>query len=187
MLCFINPGHDQKYDSGAVNPGTGARECDIAARIGEKLREYLKAAGVSCIVMQSDNLDWDTVYSDRMGASVCGSANDSGADLFVSIHCNAANGAAKGTETLIYSAGGKSQLLAQFIQDQIVNSLDMVDRGLKERPELIVLHATDMPAVLVETGFIDNDEDFDKLANRTDEFAAAIARGVTDYEQAVEG
>ena len=70
-----------------------------------------------------------------------------------------------------------------MIQRQIVDSLDTMDRGLKERPELIVLRATDMPAVLVELAFIDNDEDAELLMTRQDDFTRAIARGVTDYEQ----
>ena len=56
-----------------------------------------------------------------------------------------------------------------------------MDRGIKERGDLIVLKRTDMPAVLVETAFIDNAEDAELLANRQDDFARAIARGITDY------
>lgn len=44
-----------------------------------------------------------------------------------------------------------------------------------------MLRETDMPAVLVETAFITNEEDVQLLMNRKDEFARAIARGVTDY------
>lgn len=38
MKVYINPGHDLKYDSGAVNPVTGVRECDVAAKIGEAVK-----------------------------------------------------------------------------------------------------------------------------------------------------
>ena len=48
-----------------------------------------------------------------------------------------------------------------------------------------MLKYTDMPAVLVEMAFIDNDEDAALLTGKTDEFARAIARGVTDYEQSL--
>ena len=64
----------------------------------------------------------------------------------------------------------------------VVNSLGTLDRGLKDRPNLYVLKHTDMPAILVETAFIDNEEDAELLRNRQDAFARAIARGVTDYE-----
>jgi N-acetylmuramoyl-L-alanine amidase len=183
MKVFINPGHDLDHDSGACN-ADGTRECDIAAAIGKSVKEYLEAAGCECQIMQSDNLDWDSDYADRQDAAVCPTANAWPADIFISIHCNAANTQARGTEVEVYQAGGQSQLLAQCIQDQIVNSLGTIDRGVKEMPQLIVLKRTDMPSALVETAFIDNDEDCSLLKNRTDEFARAIARGVTDYKQA---
>ena len=50
-------------------------------------------------------------------------------------------------------------------------------------PGLIVLKHTDMPACLVETAFIDNDDDTALLTNKQDDFARAIARGITDYAQ----
>ena len=71
--------------------------------------------------------------------------------------------------------------LAECIQNQIVQSLGTVDRGVKERPGLAVLRETDMPAVLVETAFITNEDDVQLLMNWKDEFARAIARGVTNY------
>lgn len=186
MKVFINPGHDTTYDSGAVNPHTGLRECDVAAEVGALVVDYLEAAGCECEIMQSDNLAPTPVgrssYDDRQGATVTETANDWGADIFVSIHCNAANTEAQGTEVECYGSGAGEQL-AQCIQSQIVNSLGTVDRGVKYMPQLLVLKYTDMPAVLVEMAFINDDGDAELLAGKTDEFARAIARGVTDYEQ----
>ena len=99
-------------------------------------------------------------------------------------NCNAANTAARGTEVECYGSGA-GEKLAQCIQSQIVDSLGTVDRGMKYMPQLLVLKYTDMPAVLVEMAFIDNDEDAELLAGKTDGFARAIARGVTDYENIV--
>lgn len=59
----------------------------------------------------------------------------------------------------------------------------MVDRGIKERPDLCVLRETTMPAVLVEIAFISNQEDAYKLMYRIEEFANAISRGITDAEK----
>ena len=186
MKVFINPGHDTTYDSGAVNPNTGLRECDVAAEVGALVVDYLEAAGCECQIMQSDNLAptpaGRSSYDDRQGATVTETANDWGADIFVSIHCNAANTEAQGTEVECYG-GGAGEQLAQCIQSQIVDSLGTVDRGVKYMPKLLVLKYTDMTAVLVEMAFIDNDKDAELLAGKTDEFARAIARGVTDYEQ----
>lgn len=187
MKVFINPGHDRTYDSGAVN-ADGTRECDIAADISARVKRYLEAVGIECELMQSDNLaptsTGRSIYADRQGLTVTETANNLGADLFISIHCNAANTQARGTEVEIYQSGGTSELLAHCIQDQIVGALGTIDRGVKEMPQLLVLRYTDMPAVLVETAFIDNDDDCALLKDETDEFARAIARGVTDYQQA---
>ncbi|MCQ4113693.1 N-acetylmuramoyl-L-alanine amidase [Megasphaera sp. SC8-1] len=189
MKVYINPGHDLDYDSGAVHTDTDGtvdlRECDVAAKIGAKVKEYLEAAGCECRILQSDNLYYDSDHDDRPVA-VCADANDWEADVFVSIHCNAANGQALGTEVECYSRMSNGGNLAQCIQDQIVSALGTVDRGVKEMPGLIVLRHTDMPAVLVETAFIDNDDDADLLKDKWDDFSRAIARGVTDYECSVQ-
>lgn len=188
MKVFINPGHDRKYDSGAVNPNSGLREADVAANVAELVVKYLTAAGCECKSMQSDNLAPTSTgrskYADRQGLTVTETANEWGADVFVSIHCNSFDESAHGTEVECYG-GGEGEKLAQYIQNQIVDSLGTIDRGVKAMPQFLVLKYTDMPAVLVETAFIDNDDDVELLANHQDDFARAIARGVTDYEQSL--
>ena len=165
---FINPGHDIDLDSGAVNPNTGRRECDVASDAGKLLACYLQTAGCEVRTLQNDDL-----------GLVCSESNEWGADIFVSLHCNAFNTQARGTETLYKSFNG--QRLANDIQSQIIRSIDTVDRGVKERQDLWVLNGTDATAVLVEMAFIDNDEDLALLNNDLDTIVRAIARGITDY------
>lgn len=179
MKAFINPGHKVGIDPGACNPD-GTQEADIALRVGKLVCDYLNVAGVETELLQSNSLNGED--EDANNPSICRTANESNADIFVSIHCNAFNGQAKGTETCIYSTGSQSNILADCIQTQIVDSLNTVDRGIKTRPNLAVLRDTIMPAVLVELAFIDNADDLYLLKNKTDEFARAIARGITDYQ-----
>lgn len=178
MKVFINPGHapNGQPDPGAVNTTTGLRESDVAYNVGQTAAKYLVAAGIETQVLQDDDLGY-----------ICMAANDSGADLFVSIHCNAAdNPQALGTETYYHPVSPQGKKLAQTIQNQLVHSLHMVNRGIKEavpgRNGLYVLNNTIMPSVLVELGFISNDHDEKVLANYQDALARAIARGVTDYQ-----
>ena len=89
---------------------------------------------------------------------------------------------AHGTETFAYAPGGEGEKLAGCINNQIVKSLGTLDRGVKFRDDYIVLKHTDMTAVLVETAFIDSDIDEPLLRTQQDDFARAIARGITDYE-----
>lgn len=68
-----------------------------------------------------------------------------------------------------------------MIQDQIITSINTVDRGIKKRDNLWVLNGTDAVAVLVEMAFIDNNEDLEILNNDLDTIVRAIARGITDF------
>ncbi|MFC2768720.1 MAG: N-acetylmuramoyl-L-alanine amidase [Mitsuokella sp.] len=179
MNVFLNPGHapDGNPDPGAVNAETGLRECDVAKAVADLAEGYLKAAGVTVV----GNLQDDSL------AAITDAANESGADVFVSIHCNAASPAAQGTEVCIYPGSAEGEKLGGCILAQITDALGTANRGLKVRTPgvngLYVLSHTDMPAVLVELAFISNEEDAELLSGRQDGFARAIARGVTDYEQ----
>lgn len=169
---FINPGHapDGNPDPGAVGP-TGTRESDVAAAVGALVGNALNAAGCEAMSYQSDDLK-----------GICDTSNTWGADLFVSIHCNAAeNPAAKGVETWYIEGSTKGQVLAQAVQNQLVG-LGAVDRGIKSGHLYVTLH-TDAPAVLAEIGFISNPGEEANLANQEcqQSIANAIARGVTDY------
>ena len=86
MKVFINPGHGPT-DPGAC--GFGLQEADIAAKIGAFVERKLSEKGIEVQSLQSDHL-----------SGIPGIANSWGADLFISIHCNAANAIAKGTEAL---------------------------------------------------------------------------------------
>ena len=176
LKVFINPGHapNGNPDPGAC--GCGLRESDVSAQVGHLVEGYLQAAGCDVVTLQSDSL-----------SEICDAANEWGADVFVSIHCNsAASDYARGVETFSYpySVGGKA--IAGCIQRQIVKSFGKIDpafpdRGLKTA-NFYVLRNTDMPACLVELAFINNEEDAALLKYHADDFARAIARGVTDYE-----
>lgn len=90
MKIYLNAGHDRLLDSGAVNEAMGLRECDLAYELAQNVKGYLERNGVAVLFGQQDNL-----------YAVCGEANDAEADAFVSLHFNAFNKRAAGTETLI--------------------------------------------------------------------------------------
>lgn len=178
VKVFLNPGHAPGIDPGAVNDEYGVTEAAIVKDVGELVEKYLVIAGCEVKVLQSNNLAGE----DPDYPNVCLTANTWDADIFVSLHCNSfSNPSANGTETCVYSSWSQSGDLAHCIQDQIVDNLGTCDRGIKERPNLIVLKDTKMPAVLVEMAFISNDDDVKLLIDSKDAFARAIARGVTDY------
>ena len=105
--------------------------------------------------------------------------NRSGADLFLSIHRNASEvpGSASGIETLVYDQSGRKVEIAEDINENLA-ALGFANRGIISRPGLVVLRRTNMPALLVEAGFIDTPEDNARFDENFDRIAAAIAEGV---------
>ena len=171
MKSCINGGHYPGLDSGAVGP-SGLQEAIVVKDIMQKVAGYLQQVGYEVLQVQENEL-----------YQITDASNAYGADLFVSIHCNAAaNTEAHGTETFCYKFGGDSERLANCIQNQILKALGTGDRGIKEG-DFAVLRDTHCPAVLVETAFISNVDDEKLLGDegKRDQFAAAVARGITDY------
>jgi len=181
-IC-IDPGHSGSPDPGACNQDTGLRESDVALAVSKLIAKYLQVAGCETMLTRTDQEQPETDdLSYRTDL-----ANNWGADLFISIHCNAATSSAKGTETWYCDDSTAGKRLAACIQEQVVNSLNTTDRGIKKATPhvngLYVLSYTDMPSCLVELAFISNPDDEQLLANADtqDEFSKSIARGITDY------
>ena len=181
MKIFIDPGHNHSgADTGAV--GNGLKEQDITYLVASKAKPILERCGIE--VRLSRNAITDSLANNSVNASLSARtrmANDWGADLFVSIHCNAGGGT--GTETYSYQAGISSAYkLAQAVQKRMVEMVGLPDRGVKTK-SLYVLHYTNMPAILVETAFIDHKSDAVVLGSETGQqaFAEAIACGICDY------
>lgn len=170
MKIVVNGGHEPNVDSGAL--GSRVTEAEVTQKLMLLVSDYLEKAGCEVMAVQTADL-----------AEICNVTNRWGADILVSIHCNAFNQKAKGTETFAYHGSREGDALAHHIQSQIVTSLATTNRGVKEAGFYVLKH-TKCTAVLVETAFIDNKGDEQLLLDKTDEFARAIARGVTDYVSA---
>lgn len=117
-------------------------------------------------------------------------ANRSGADYFISLHRNAmpVPGTASGVQSLVYANEGVPALMAENI-NAALQEVGFTNLGIEERPGLIVLRRTQMPAVLVEVGFIDNQEDNEFFDRNFEAIAQAIANGILatiDQEQKAE-
>lgn len=168
-LVVIDAGH------GGSKPGAvknGVKESVVNLSIAKKTKVLLEQYGYKVIMTRTD--DSNVELSER-----CKIANDAGADIFVSIHNNSVDSpSAEGTEVLFFptSTGGKK--LAKLIQEELVASIGLKDRGIVERSDLYVLNNTDMPAVIVEGAFISNPEEAKLLA--TDSFQQLFAQGVTN-------
>jgi N-acetylmuramoyl-L-alanine amidase len=175
MKITVNGGHYPGLDNGAVGPN-GLQEVVVVGDVMEKVAQYLRTVGYDVLEVQESDL-----------GQIVAASNEFGADLFIAVHCDSAeNMFAQGTETFCDHYGGADENLAKYIQNQIVKNLGTVNRGIK-KADFEVLRKTNCPAVLVELAFISNPYDESILVDQVkrDQFAAAIARGVTDYCAAI--
>ena len=106
-------------------------------------------------------------------------ANAANADYFVSIHRNSSpyDNQYTGIESLVYDKYGTAAKMAGNINRQL-EDIGFVNQGVNERTNLAVLRQTNMPAVLVEVGFINTDRDNMLFDSRFQEIAQAIADGI---------
>ena len=168
---IIDAGH------GGEEPGAmydGRREKDDALRLALAIGQILEKNGVDVVYIRTTDV-FDTPLEKAQ------IANNSGADYFVSIHRNAmpVPGTGSGAMVLVYEDAGVPAMLAENIQRNLVQT-GFNDLGIQERPGLIVLRRTQMPAVLVEAGFIDNPVDNRFFDENFDAIAQAIADGVLE-------
>ena len=166
---IIDAGH------GGEEPGAiydGRREKDDTLRLALAIGQILEDSGVDVVYTRTTDV-YDTPFEKAQ------IANQSGADYFVSIHRNAfpVPGDASGATTLVYQDAGVPAMLAENIQRNLTET-GFKDLGIQERPGLVVLRRTQMPAVLVEAGFIDNPADNQFFDDRFEEIAQAIADGI---------
>ena len=111
-------------------------------------------------------------------------ANDIEADLFVSIHNNSASASIRGAETLYFpsTTDTRGKQVAQIVQNALVNKCGMINRGIKARSDLYVLRTSNMPAILIETGFISNSAEAALLNSTafTNKWAQAIYESIVE-------
>ena len=188
MRIVIDPGHaGRNVDPGAVNAATGLQEADVALFVSKLVESQLLAAGHEVKLTRTE---WEQAETDDLSYRTS-LANDWGADIFVSIHCNsAASPSAAGYEVWTSPGDTPGDVLATCIYKQIAAEFpdragraDYSDGDPDKESRFYVLVHTDAPACLVEMAFISNDEEAALLSDAVwqQRYARAIARGITDY------
>ena len=169
---FIDPGHGG-YDPGAT--GHGLKESAVVVNIAQKLGQLLAAKGIAVKYSRTSDTYVDLAERSKL-------ANEWGADLFVSIHTNAFNGSSYGTECYAHPGDtAETKQLSANVAKTIASELNLYNRGHKEE-DFAVLRLSKMPAILIETAFIDNAEEATILKNKADDFAKAIYKAITGVD-----
>ncbi|OBQ38722.1 MAG: cell wall hydrolase [Anabaena sp. MDT14b] len=167
MKFGIDIGHNCPPDSGAEGIKS---ENKLTMEVGNKVIAKLENLGHTVIACKPNSA---RTVNQSLG-SRCEKANSNRVDIFVSIHFNAFNGQANGTEVFAISDAGKK--VAQKVLDEIVK-LGFFNRGVKSGSHLYVLRRTNMPGILIECCFIDSAKDIQLYDGET--MANAIVAGLT--------
>lgn len=167
----LDAGHGGS-DPGAVYKDR--REKDDTLDLTLAVGDILKKNGIDVYYTRTTD-EYETPFKKATDA------NNSGADLFVSIHRNSSENPNQysGVETLVYSDTGLKAEVARNINNQLEDA-GFKNLGVDERKNLVVLKRTKMPAVLVEAGFINNDKDNYLFDEEFDGIAQAIADGILE-------
>jgi N-acetylmuramoyl-L-alanine amidase CwlD len=187
MVIAIDPGHGG-IDGGAVSKD-GIIEKNINLAIALVLRDYLQQVGAYVVMTREIDDDLaDIIRGGRQRQDLerrVKRVNDSGADLLVSIHMNSVPSSRyRGAQTFYQpNVHPESRRLAEMIQTELIRQLQNTDRAIVPRDNIFLLNHAQMPAVLVEVGFLSHPEEAGLLA--TDSYqrkvAEAIYRGILRY------
>ena len=176
-LCALVIGH-KKSSPGAINVNSNLTEFDfnddLALRIEKKIR----------------NAEVQRIYR-RTYKELPDDINALDPDFVVSLHCNAFNGRASGTEALYYHKSENGRRMAEILLNHLVEHLKLPDRGIK--PKTVedrggpLLRYTKAPCVIAEPFFIDNDSDLARAQEDKDidELAVAYAKAIEEISQVV--
>lgn len=168
-LIVLDAGHGG-WNPGAVYEGRQEKDDNLAITLA--VGGILEEQGVNVVYTRTDDI-YESPYQKAQ------ESNNAGGDYFVSIHRNSSPypNQYSGVESLVYNQYGPAAVMAENINKEL-ESVGFINLGVNERPNLVVLRDTNMPAVLVEVGFINTDADNYLLDTKFAETAAAIADGI---------
>ena len=167
-IIVIDAGHGG-FDNGAMYQGR--KEKDDNLRLALAVGQILEQQGYDVIYTRTTDVYQSPYEKAQIG-------NEAGADYFISFHRNSGenDNTYNGVQTLIYG-GERAERLAEAINEELERT-GFANLGIEERTGLAVLRRTEMPAVLIEAGFINHDRDNEIFDNNFNEVASAIAMGI---------
>lgn len=173
-VLVIDAGHGGK-DCGALSKNSQYSEKNMNLSIVQELKKLLDKEDIKVYYTRTGD---DTVFL-RPRVKL---ANDVDCDYFISIHCNANKlSAPNGTEVLYYDRkvkGIKASKLAEIFSGQLGNAITLVNKGIVKMhdKDVYIMNKAEVPMVLIEAGYVTNDEDMHYLSLL--QSRKAIARGI---------
>ena len=155
---MLDPGHGGS-DPGASGP-SAPHEAELALRCSNALVDRFKTLGVGYRLTRTSNTSLSLSARKSMSVSY-------DPYIFCSIHLNAFNGSAHGTETWYYWSTGNSRPLANRVQSQLVANLKRANRGVKQNGWTVITGSSSVPAILTEGLFVDNYTEWSMINNNS--------------------
>ncbi|HEY9569404.1 MAG TPA: N-acetylmuramoyl-L-alanine amidase [Metalysinibacillus sp.] len=177
LTIVVDAGHGGE-DPGTISP-TGIYEKDINLAIAKKIAASLAKNHYKVIMLRQDDstLSLEERYT---------TANAQQADFFISVHANAIENSSEveGIQVLYYPDSEQAnEQLAQQMLKQLTATTKAVDKGVISRPDLAVLRGTTMKSLLIETGFMTNEQELARLLQNAyqQKIADAVTKTVNYY------
>ena len=205
----IDPGHGGKYSGTCGYSGNSTGFCEEQANlsVGLKVREILRNTDIKVVMTRDTDTAFDSANSSadlkaRMNVANGAVANNNDNSLFISIHHNASptNTNIRGVETYYYDGVNyfqpdypgdpmqigylsESKRLAETIHPRLINNLGSINRGIQNDQSFYVIREAQMPAVLLELGYMTNrsEEARIKTADFQQRAAQAISNAAIEF------
>ena len=180
MLVLVDAGHGG-FDPGAIGI-TGAHEADLNLAVAFCLKTELEANGMRVLMTRDSDVGLGTTQKESL-AKRGEIIEQCGSDIVVSIHMNSYpdDPSVSGPIVLFMPGSDRGKALAEAVQQSLNDALN-VD-GSSRSENLAVLRSGNQPCVLVECGFISNEEE-ERLMQQPDyqqKIAKAICDGIAQY------
>lgn len=169
---ILDAGHGG-FDNGATYRGRA--EKDDVLRLTLDVGQQLEKDGYSVTYIRTEDV-YESPYRKAE------KANQTGGDIFISFHRNSGveENLYNGVQALVYSTEGKEAVALGEAINENLEKLGFQNLGVEAIPDLIVLHKTQMPAVLMEVGFINSDKDNELWDEKYTEIVQEIVSGIEE-------
>ena len=169
---ILDAGHGG-FDNGATYRGRA--EKDDVLRLTLDVGQQLEKDGYSVAYIRTEDV-YESPYRKAE------KANQTGGDIFISFHRNSGveENLYNGVQALVYSTEGKEAVALGEAINENLEKLGFQNLGVEAIPDLIVLHKTQMPAVLMEVGFINSDKDNELWDEKYTEIVREIVSGIEE-------
>lgn len=173
--CALVIGH-KKSSPGAVNETSKVNEFSFNELLSIDIESEVKDVIVQRIYRRTyQNLPNDI--------------NEYEPDFTISLHCNAFDKTATGTEVLYYHKSSKGKMIAEILNLELVNALGLKNRGIQPKTTEdrggYLLRYTIAPCVIAEPFFIDNDQDFNLATTKRDGLIKAYAKAISEISKII--